>query len=330
MFNVGYEEIVERIKEEKQLSEEEINVRIKEKLKQLSDLISKEGAAHIVANELGVKVFEISKDIKINRLLSGMNNVILTGKIVRMNDVIEYNKNGRQGKVGSFVLGDDTGTIRVAFWDANHIAKIEDGTLKEGSILKIKNAYVRSNNGFKELHAGNRAALEINPEGVTIDVDDTPSYDFNRKKISELNDGDNSVGVLGTIVQVFEPRFYSACSNCGKKLEALNDSFQCKEHGLVKEEIVPILNICLDDGTGSIRAAAFRNHAQDLLGVEKEKIAEMRNDIGKFEKFKEELLGKQLILVGRIVKNEMFGRLEMNVQRIVEVNPEDLIKEIES
>lgn len=329
MFNVTYEEIIGRIKEEKKLSDEEIKQRIKDKLRQLSDLISKEGAAHIVANELGVKVLEVAKELKINRLLSGMSNVILLGKIVKMNDVIQYNKEGRQGKVVSFVMGDDTGVIRVALWDTNHIAKVEDVTVKEGSILKIKNAYVKSNNGFKELHVGNRGELEIDPEGVEVEVSDNPSYDFSRKKIFELNEGDNNVGVLGTIVQVFEPKFYSACPNCGKKLDIIGDSFQCREHGLVKEEIVPILNLFLDDGTGSLRSVAFRNQVESLLGIEKEKIVEMRKDESQFDRYRDDLLGKQMILIGRVVKNELFDRLEMSVQRIVEVNPEDLIKEIE-
>ena len=132
MFNVSYEEIISRIKEEKEISDEEIEQRVKDKLRQLSDLISKEGAAHIVANDLGVKVLDASREIKIKRLLSGMSNVVLTGKVVSMNNVVGYNKNGKSGKVGSFILGDDTGIIRVAFWDVNHIKKIEDNEIKEG------------------------------------------------------------------------------------------------------------------------------------------------------------------------------------------------------
>ena len=63
MFGLTYEQIIEKIQEEKGLSKEEIGKRIEEKVKDLSDLISKEGAAHILAHELGLKVFHELKKI---------------------------------------------------------------------------------------------------------------------------------------------------------------------------------------------------------------------------------------------------------------------------
>ena len=48
MLGFKYEDIIARIKEEKGLSDGEIEVKVKQKLEQLSDLISKQGAAHIV------------------------------------------------------------------------------------------------------------------------------------------------------------------------------------------------------------------------------------------------------------------------------------------
>ena len=61
MMNMPYEVILERIKEKSELSEAEIIQKIDKKLDQLSGLISKEGAAHILANELGIKIFEVPK-----------------------------------------------------------------------------------------------------------------------------------------------------------------------------------------------------------------------------------------------------------------------------
>ena len=329
MFNLSYDEIISKIKEEKQITSEEIDRRIKEKLKQLSDLISKEGAAHILANELGVKIINIPREVKINALLTGMNNVWLTGKVLNLNKVVSYNKNGKQGKVGSFILGDETGKVRVALWDTNHINHIENGEIKEETILKIKNAYVKANNGYKELHVGSRGELEINPPGMSVEVSGDFGYDFIKKKISELNDGDMNVGIFGTIVQVYELRFYDACPKCGKKLENLNESYQCKEHGLMAPEGVPILNLFLDDGTDNLRAVAFRSQVERLLNASKDDILEIRKENSKFDKYKEDLLGKQFILVGRINRNEMFDRKEMTIQRVIEINPESLLKEMQ-
>ena len=176
---------------------------------------------------------------------------------------------------------------------------------------------------------GNRGELEINPAGANIEVNESPSFDFAKKKINEVQYGETNVGILGTIVQVFEPRFYEACPQCGKKLEHLGDSYSCKSHGLVVQEYVPILNVLLDDGTDSLRAVAFRNQAERLLHLTKEALLEIRTEPVKFETYREELLGKQLLLVGRIVKNEMFDRKEMMIQRVIEITPEELIKELE-
>ena len=58
MIKIPYEDIISKIKSGSKLSEEEIEAKIEAKLKQLSGLISKNGAAHIIANELGVKLIE--------------------------------------------------------------------------------------------------------------------------------------------------------------------------------------------------------------------------------------------------------------------------------
>ena len=66
MIGMSYEEIVEVIVKKAGVSKEEINKKVEEKLSLLSGLISKEGAAHIIANEMRVKVFEdLMKNIKV-------------------------------------------------------------------------------------------------------------------------------------------------------------------------------------------------------------------------------------------------------------------------
>ena len=66
ILKLNYDELISKIKE-KGLQEQEIETKITEKLEQLNGLISKEGAAHLIANELGVKLFEDVGEIKINK-----------------------------------------------------------------------------------------------------------------------------------------------------------------------------------------------------------------------------------------------------------------------
>ena len=78
MIKIPYEKIIEKIKEQAKISDSEIESKIKEKTDQLAGLISKEGAAHIIANELGVKLFE-EGNLKIKDILPGMRSVETSG-----------------------------------------------------------------------------------------------------------------------------------------------------------------------------------------------------------------------------------------------------------
>src|SRR3989339_2231385 len=106
----NYQQIAEKISRASGLSIDEVDRRVEAKCAKLSGLISKEGAAQIIASELGIS-FEKEK-IKVNELASGMKRVNIVGKIVKLNPVKEYNKNGKSGKIGSMTLADDTGNIR--------------------------------------------------------------------------------------------------------------------------------------------------------------------------------------------------------------------------
>jgi len=328
MFNFTYDQIISKIREEKQISDEEITKRIKEKLTQLSDLISKEGAAHIVANELGVKLIPAPTEAKINRLVSGMNNVTVTGKVVNISDVVSFNRNGREGKVARFLLGDETGSIRVVLWDINHIKDLEDGKIANDVGIVVRNGYVKSNSGFREIHVGNRGSLEIVPN-VNIDVKNEPSYEYEKKSIKDLTLGDNSVGIFATVVQIFEPRFYESCSHCGKKLETVGENALCKEHGKVTQELVPVVNFLVDDGTDNIRAVAFRRQAESLLNVSIAELLKIRENVNEFTQLRDSVLGRQLLFIGRVTKNELFDRKDFMIQNIIEVNPEEIILELE-
>ena len=62
MIQLPYEKLVEKIVENGNISENEVAEKIRKKMDSLSGLISKEGAAHILANELGVKLSLPSKE----------------------------------------------------------------------------------------------------------------------------------------------------------------------------------------------------------------------------------------------------------------------------
>jgi len=323
MIGLTYEQIIEKIQKEKNLSLSEIEFKIKSKLEELSDLISKDGAAYIIAGELGVKVFEDfgKKTLKINQLIAGIGSLNIVGKVVDIYEVREFNTNNRKGKVASFMIGDETGTARVVLWDISHIKEIETGNLIKDKTIKIKNAYVKDNNGFKEIHLGNRANIDFNPEEKITEVKIGSAREAIKKQIKDLIAGEFA-SISGTIVQAFEPKFYDACSECGKKVN--NETLKCNMHQNASVDKLPILNLFLDDGTDNIRVVAFRDNVSKLV----ENIEEIKNNPALFDESKLDLLGSQLVFTGKVVKNEMFDRKEFIISSMEKLNAEESAQEI--
>ena len=303
MIKVPVDMIIKRIEEETELSEEEVKSKINEKLKQLSGLISEEGAAHIVANQLGVKVLEQSGELKIKNILPGMRDVNIAAKIIRIYPVREFEKENRKGKVGSFLIGDKTGIIRVVCW--NDKTEVID-KLEENQIIKIESGYARENrNGKKEIHISNKGKIILDPDDVKdVDVE----TETQRKKIIDLEEGDRNVEVLGTIVQIYDPRFFEVCPECNRRAREKEDGYYCDTHEQVEPKYSYVLNLIMDDGSENIRVVLWRQQVEKIFDMPNEELLEKRGD--SFSEIKNELLGKIVLFEGRTSKNDMFDRLE--------------------
>ncbi|MDP3917539.1 MAG: hypothetical protein Q8Q42_04625 [Nanoarchaeota archaeon] len=327
MIGLNLADIISQIKDKAGLSDEEIKIKISQKKDRLSGLISDEGAAHILANELGIDLMESIRKhgLKIEKLQSGMR-VGVTGKVVKMYEVRSFNKNGREGRVGSFLVGDDTGLIRIVLWDENHILKMENGDIKEGVVMKIENGNVKENNGYKEMHLGNYSTIELNPSGVEIVIiQRTEPQNFSGSvneitKLSDANAGDN-ISIYGTIVQLFDPRAYDGCSECGRK--AVDG--KCNNHPGAAINKIPILNFFVDDGYGGMRGVAFRDQAANILGLSEKEIQMILDNPVKFQEVKTKALGMQKVLSGRVNSNEMYNRNEFMVRSVHEMDAKEVL-----
>ena len=326
MIKIPYEQIIERIKKEAKVSEEEINGKIDGKMKQLSGLISKEGAAHIIANELGIKLFDsFSGKLQIKNILVGLRSVETVGRVLQTYELREFTTNERQGKVASLVIGDETGTIRIVMWgeQADNIKNI-----KNDMIIKVAGGYVKDNNGSIELHLNDRSQLILNPEGET--VKEVKKYVSERKTIDKLTENDNAVEVLGTIVQIFDPRFFEICPECNKRVKDVDGAFTCPAHNKVEPDFSYVLNLIVDDGTENIRTVFFRESMEKLTNSKKEKILEYKDNPDKFEEVKTELLGNIVKINGRVKKNLFFDRIELVANSVsLNPNPEEEIKRLD-
>jgi ssDNA-binding replication factor A large subunit len=330
MSTLNYDQIVEKICQEKGVSQDEVNAKVKEKLNQLSDLISKEGAAHIVANEYGVRVYETQAEgprkVQVKDLNGMMKGVEIEIKVSKMFEIRSFKTAMREGRVCNLFVGDETGSCRLVLWDENHIKEVEEGKIEEGSVLRVKNAYVKENDrGFKEVHLGGQGTWEINPEGLTIELKAGGEASADRKYIKDLVENDNAA-LVGTVVQIFEPRFYDSCPECRKKVEMKEDGAYCANHNKVESVPQGILNLVFDDGTDSIRIVCFRDNINKVL--EMEDITVLRDNSDKFREVQRNVAGKQLKIIGRVTKNTFFDRLEFLANKIEDADPKELAAEL--
>ena len=139
MGDENYERILKKIAKSSGLGEEEIERRVEAKRAKLSGLISLEGAAQIVAAELGIS-FDNEK-LKIDELLPGMRKVNVVGKVIGLSPVRTFTRNEKEGKVANLLIADETSNIKIVLWDTNHIELIEKGEIVENKVVEILNDY---------------------------------------------------------------------------------------------------------------------------------------------------------------------------------------------
>ncbi len=321
MLNIPFDELLKIVVEKSNLSESEILKRVDEKLEALAGLISREGALQIVANELGVKILKDSfNNIKVKDLKPGMRNVTIALKILDVYPTKEYSTSKGSGKLKSFFAGDDTGKIRIVFWN-NKV--LESESINKNDIVKLSNLYVRQNNNFLELHSNDNTNIIKNPEGISFNVDSSVS--FVRKKIVDISKEDFYVEVFGTIVQVYDPYIFKACDECNRRLKENEGKYFCEFHGEKKPVFRGILNLYVDDSSKALKVIFF----DELLRKFYPNIEELSDEIVK-EEFKQKLLGSFIIVRGRIKYSEQYDRLELNVSDFVlNPDPEEELKKLE-
>ncbi len=313
MINLPFEEIIKTIVEKSSLSEEEVKRKIDAKLEHLSGLISKEGAAHIIANELGINFSEMEKKLQVSQIQPGMRNVSLTARVVQKYEKREFNTGERQGKVANLLIGDESGVTRLVMW--NDQTDTFD-TINENDTLRITNANARSGqNGRMELHLNDQSKLEVNPEGETVNRPEQPKTEI--KKISDLNESDSNVEIMGTILNVFDPKFFEVDPSTGRRIRPASDGkFYSPNGEEVKPDYSYVFNLYVDDGTSSIRVACFRNQMQAVVSKTHDEIISFKDDPNSFAGTKNELLGHIIKIQGRVVRNEMFDRTEIIASRV--------------
>ncbi len=321
------DDLLSRLEKESGLTLKELEDMVKSKEEKLSGLVTKEGAIHLVAKELGVNLLDSNpRKLELANVLPGMRNVNVVGRVFKISQINEFKRsNGSTGRVANVFIGDDTGFVRLPLWN-DQVEFIEDGKINVGDVIKVMNAFAKESvYGNVELSMGKFGTVQPVEESELAQLfehKELPSVkelvnrflsSTSEKKSVEIRGlSPGAVEIRGSIVQVFNSNFF-VCPQCGSTLS----EDKCAEHGKVEPKPELVFSCVLDDGTGSVRVVFFRSLAERLVGKKAEEFLKL-DEKGARDAITG-VLGKEIVVEGNARVNKAFDRLE-----IVATNFEDL------
>lgn len=329
---MSIEEIISEIEKRANIPKNEIMERIRKKQEELCGLVSQEGAAYLVAKEINVNLLdEKRRRLEMKNLIGGMRKVNIIGRVFKVSEKKNFKrKDGSEGSVVNILLSDGTDFVRLPLWDEQTRLLEEIGL---GDVVQVFNAFAKEDVfGNIEISLGRYGDIKkIENEDEIPRVEELikkfflPS--FRRVLIKDIEQG--NFEIMATIVHVFKGKFlFDICSICGNTLEF----GKCEEHGEVEPEKSIVISCIGDDGSDNIRIVFFREQAEKVCGIKVEELVNMREE-ERYDKIARSLLGKELILQGRVRKNRIFDRIEFLVSDFKELNvfeeAQKIIEEIE-
>ncbi|TFF98638.1 MAG: DUF2240 family protein [Promethearchaeota archaeon] len=251
---------IKKIIEETGLSKKEIQERVNKKKDELKGLISDKGALFVIAKELGVEIKDqsggIVEDIELNisDIKPGMKNIVLVGRVKEINQVYSFNrKDGTQGKVGSFLLHDKTGDIRVTLWDKESEI-LNSNEFDLDSLVKLVNGYSKKGKfSNTEIHIGRLGKVVISP--TDVDYNKYPKISQKITPIKDINLSLNSVKIQGKVIRKTPVNYFDRKDGSQGKVASMN----------------------LADSTGSIRITFWDDNTEKLNNINNGEVIKITN-----------------------------------------------------
>lgn len=186
------------------LKEEQVRALIAEKIKVGKGLLSFEGAARLVAEDLKIKTPGVTLGRpQIKGLVAGLNDISLSGRVLVVGTPQTFaKKDGTPGRVVRILVADRSGRVTCVLWDTN-VDRIEKLEQVVGRIMRVGHGYTRHGLGSRlEVHVGGRGSIEFDPQDVP--VSDFPSFEELFTRIGDIRADMEEVNVVGVVQS--EPR----------------------------------------------------------------------------------------------------------------------------
>ena len=218
---------------EADVAEEEFREAVEAKVEQMGGLADEETAAMLVAHELSDTEVSSVADVE-----PGMNEVKFLAKVLSVGELRTFERDepdAEEGRVINVEAADETGTVRLAFWDQEAEA-VSEGHLEVGDVLRIKG---RPREGYGGLEVSVDQA-EVDDE-VDIDVDPGGGG-----SIETLTLGQSDVTLTGLVLGTDEPRTFE------------------RDDGSEGQ----VANLTLGDETGRVRVTLWDDQAERAMEIE--------------------------------------------------------------
>lgn len=327
------EDILSEIEKQTDVSKKELLEKVDKRYQELEGLITKDGAAYLVARDLGIDLPNTARKLQMKNIVAGMRNVNILGRIFRISSVNEFvRQDGGKGRVVNIFLSDGTTYVRIPLWD-NQVSLIEEETIKLGDVIQITNGLAREN-VFGDVE------ISLGKFGTVKQIEDSmefPSLEDLTKRFLVFSSEKSFIkGIMpgnfeikADVVNVFKGNFlFNICPVCSNSL----DGDKCSEHGTVDPNQALVVSCIVDDGTGDLRVVFFRELAEKLCGVPSQELSSLTAD-ERYNIIKEKLLGRVIVISGKVKKNKLSDRLEMMANDFKDLNvleeSKKLVEEIE-
>ena len=172
---------------ETDVSLEDFRAAVEEKVEEMAGLADAETAAMLIAHELRDETVAAIGDIK-----PGMEEVKFLAKVRQIGELRSFDREGdEEGHVINVEGIDETGSVRMAFWDEQATA-IDGGELDVGDVLRVKG---RPKEGYGGIEVSVHQAEP--DEDAEIDVDLSAP-----QQIEDLSVGQEGVDLRGVVLDV--------------------------------------------------------------------------------------------------------------------------------
>ncbi len=262
------DDIAKKVEAAQGVSRESFIKMVEKKKIELEGLVSDVGAAHIVANEMGVQTLPKPKEPSISELKPGPLNSITIDVRSAFPPREFTTKEGRKGTVANIIVEDETGSTRLVLWGSH--SKLA-GEIGQGARIRVVNTFVKEGMNGLEIHAGNRTRINIIEKSQAPAQADTVGLD-------QIGEG-KIVMTKATVRKILAQRSFWRCKvrECGFRGE------ECPEHGKCEE--VPVVTAILDDGLREVRGVFFADRAglaipgNEMYFIGKAKKNDFRGDL---------------------------------------------------